>query len=348
MKILLFGEYSGLYKNLKEGLDELGHETKIVSRGDGWKKIESDIKIVSSKVRGLSRITKILGYIKVSRHLKKYDVVQIINPYEVYLPPATKILYNFLYKSNDKIFISAVGDDYYYFKKMWEYRYNPYMNQNKDDICKKYKKKITDYILQKSQGVISGSYDYSEAYRNHYKFKGTIPFPINTNKIVYKENKVKEKIVIFHGLNREDFKGTEYIKEALSKIKDKYGDKVEIIIDGRLPLEEYLKVIERTNIIIDQCKSYGYGMNAIYSLAMGKVVLSGAEPEAIDELGIKGFCPVVNIIPNSEQIFIEIEKFILNPNLIQEYGMNGRKYVEKYHDYKKVAQKYLDIWEQSI
>ncbi len=37
-KILLFGEFSGLHTNLKEGLEELGYEVTIVSAGDGKKK----------------------------------------------------------------------------------------------------------------------------------------------------------------------------------------------------------------------------------------------------------------------------------------------------------------------
>ena len=59
----------------------------------------------------------------------------------------------------------------------------------------------------------------------------------------------------------------------------KYSDKIDIRVVERAPLLEYLKIMQEANIIIDQCYSYGYGMNAIEALAMGKVVLSGNEEE---------------------------------------------------------------------
>ena len=47
MKILLLGEYSGIHKNLKEGLVELGHDCVVASAGDNWKKISTDINLES-------------------------------------------------------------------------------------------------------------------------------------------------------------------------------------------------------------------------------------------------------------------------------------------------------------
>lgn len=37
-KILLLGEYSGLYHNLKQGLQELGADVTLAANGDAWKK----------------------------------------------------------------------------------------------------------------------------------------------------------------------------------------------------------------------------------------------------------------------------------------------------------------------
>ena len=42
MKILLLGEYSGLFNSLKEGLVELGHNVTLISDGDGFKNYPSD------------------------------------------------------------------------------------------------------------------------------------------------------------------------------------------------------------------------------------------------------------------------------------------------------------------
>ena len=44
MRILLFGEFSGLFNCLKEGLVALGHEVYLVSDGNGFKNYPSDFR----------------------------------------------------------------------------------------------------------------------------------------------------------------------------------------------------------------------------------------------------------------------------------------------------------------
>lgn len=44
MKILLFGEFSGFFTCLKDGLTALGHEVFLASSGDGFKNYPSDFR----------------------------------------------------------------------------------------------------------------------------------------------------------------------------------------------------------------------------------------------------------------------------------------------------------------
>ena len=39
MRVLLVGEFSGFYLNLKQGLQELGVDVTLAANGDGWKQI---------------------------------------------------------------------------------------------------------------------------------------------------------------------------------------------------------------------------------------------------------------------------------------------------------------------
>lgn len=77
-----------------------------------------------------------------------------------------------------------------------------------------------------------------------------------------------KKLKIFQGLNREDTKGTKYIREDMLEIEKNYPDDIEIYIVGEISLNKYLKVLENFNIVIDQPLSYEYGMNALYAMAM--------------------------------------------------------------------------------
>ena len=81
-------------------------------------------------------------------------------------------------------------------------------------------------------------------------------------------------------------------------------------------------------------------------MAMGKVVLGGAEPEALDFLGIKD-SPIINILPSSESIIDAIEKLIIDREKLKVLGYESRKYVEKYHDHIEIAKKYISVWTEN-
>ena len=62
--------------------------------------------------------------------------------------------------------------------------------------------------------------EYKTCYEDHKKLLNFIEMPMNSEEISFFENDVKDKIVIFHGLNRYGFKGTRHI-EAAFKILEK-------------------------------------------------------------------------------------------------------------------------------
>ena len=148
---------------------------------------------------------------------------------------------------------------------------------------------------------------------------------------------------LFHGLNRYGFKGTKYVEEAFRELQQRYPNDLELIIDGKLPLDEYLSVMRRANIVIDQVNSYSLGMNGLYALAMGKIVLGGAEREGLRSLGIEK-SPVFNIEPCKDSIVQKIEEILETRNLIPELGCNSRRFVEDVHCHIKIGQRYVETW----
>jgi glycosyltransferase involved in cell wall biosynthesis len=50
-------------------------------------------------------------------------------------------------------------------------------------------------------------------------------------------------------------------------------------------------------------------------------------------------------LPNVENLVTELSFLIENPNEIEAIGIRARAFVEKEHNYVKVAEKYLKAWE---
>lgn len=353
MRVLLLEDYSGLHKNLKEGLLELGHKVSLATRGDGFKKtVESNIYFPSHHNKYIRTIEKLILPILKIRDYYNYDVVQLVTN-NIFGLLQFNYNYHILYRiknNSEKMFLSSCGLDYFVYSDRAKLKYNPIdesiildANGRNMFIDKHYYRNNIE-VVNLVDGIIPISYTYSEAYRQNNKLLDAIPLPINVDKIKFIPQNIKNnKLKIFHGINREGFKGTKYIREAMERLKAHYPNEVEIIIDGRMPLNKYLQVLGETNIVVDQALSYGYGMNAIYSMAMGKVVLSGNEPETQKEFG-RTDIPVINILPSVEDIYNKLEKLVLNKKNVIEVGEKSRLFVEDFHHYVKVAQKYVDTW----
>lgn len=349
MKIALVGEMSGLYKNLRIGLESYGHIVDIYADEDGWKKITGANFPLSNK-KGNSIISKIYGYIfwpiYITSKIKNYDVVQVISPH-LFMDCLNTVLVRKIIKNNKQVFVSMAGECFT-LEEIYQhgaFRYYIYDNEPSSFLKKNlfWNSKSELKLMKLFKGIIPISYEYAIACKKYKNLCNAVQIPIDYKAITYHQNIVNDKIVIFHGLNRENVKGTSFIRRAMEKISQKYPNKVKCIITGRLPLEKYLEIMQQTNIIIDQCKTYSWGLNALYGLAEGKVVLGGGEPEAKSFFNVPDN-PIINILPDENDIFMKLEYLILNQDYISTLGEKGRKYIEKYHNPLLIAAQYLDIW----
>jgi hypothetical protein len=352
MNILLLGEFSALHKNLKEGLQELGHKAVIASSGDGWKNVPRDIDLNYQARSILGKARRYFYPLEKLREMSGFDVVQLMNPfifYDRFFP--SRIFIDQVAKRNDKFFMLAAGDDSYFWRYgRRELKYGPFDDFLKYDTkAKKYFMENDDafhfnnYVINKAEGIIPIMHEYEKSYEGHPKIRKAIPIPINTTKVKYTVNRPGEKLIIFHGLNRYGFKGTRHIEDAFRLLAQKYPNDLELIIDGKMSLDEYLSLMDRVNVVIDQTSSYSCGVNAIYALAMGKVVLGGAEPESLISLGVES-TPVVNIEPNSASIVSNIEMLLEQKKNFEQLGFESRKFAEDVHGHIKVACQYVKAW----
>lgn len=355
MKILLLGEFSGYFTNLKKGLVLLGHDVTLASTEDAWKKIKGTDYLLYET--GIKNKWKALYNVLVKPILKRrdlygFDVVQIVHPI-IYPLSIDKFMLSEIIDHSQKSFMSVAGNCYSLYKswadgKLGYYTYDDNLESYERylDETPKSKKRIDteNYLYSKVDGLISIQYEYAVGVRERPNFKGSVILPMDTSNIEYTPNKIVDgKIRIAHGIIKEKFKGTSYILEAMNIIKEKYPNDVELMVDGKMPLDKYLNWLKSCNILIDQCKEHAYGLNAMYAMAMGKIVLGGATKKSLEEHHIE-HCPVVHIEPNVQQIVEQLESIIKRKDEFEKIGLECRNYVEKYHDCVKVAEQYIKIW----
>lgn len=373
MRILLVGEFSRLHNSLKEGLVALGHEVVIIANGDGFKNFPVDLstkaKWSESKVGNIARqlIYRLTTWdtarlefgIRFYFHLnqlKNFDVVQYINEAPIQTTPRLeRFLLKKLFKNNKKTFLLCCGVDYvvanYLLAKKERYSImNPYFenpNSKKEylfifDFLTPNHKKTHDLVYQNIEGVFASDIDYVLPLQKHPQFLGLLPNPINTTQFCFSEIEITDKIIIFLGINRGTYytKGISFFEKALEVIQAKYPTKVALTIAESLPYTEYISLYDQSHIVLDQVYGFDQGYNALEAMAKGKVVFTGAENEFVDHYHLTETV-AINALPDVDYLVNKLSHLIENPIEIKKIGAAARQFIEKEHDYIKIAKQYL-------
>jgi hypothetical protein len=130
---------------------------------------------------------------------------------------------------------------------------------------------------------------------------------------------------------------------AFDLLEKRHPDRFEFVHVTNMPIDRYLELMKRVNVVVDQTNGYSCGMNALFALAMGKVVLGGAEPEALSLYGGAG-SPVRNILPDAADIATKLEELLDAGPILAQMAEEARHFVERHHHYLTVAGRYLDAW----
>lgn len=379
MKILLMGEYSNVHATLAEGLRKLGHHVTVLSNGDFWKNYPRDIDLVRKpgKLGGIMYMMKL--YTNVHK-LRGYDIVQLINPMFLELK-AERIfpIYQYLRKHNKKIILGGFGMDYYWvsvcckdkplrysdFNIGNELRTNADALKERKDWLGTEKGRLNQMIAEDCDGIITGLYEYWACYQPVFPQKTTfIPFPIkpklitsgNGNSYTNAENHqvipldIPKKVKLFIGINksRSEYKGTDIMLKAAQAIAKKYPDKMELRIAESIPFAEYVKMMNGSDAILDQLYSYTPSMNPLEAMARGIICIGGGEPENYEIIHEDKLHPIINVLPNYESVYQELEHLVLHPELVPLLKQQSIEYINKHHDYIKVAKRYEAFYQKLL
>lgn len=368
MKILLLGEYSNVHWTLAEGLRLLGHEVCVVSNGDFWKNYNRDISLVRKNHGKFSGVKYFFHALKLLPELKGYDVVQVINPMFLELK-AERILpfYKQLRRQNGKMFLGAFGIDSYWVKYCMQtpspLLYSDFnvggefidneMNRGLIAAWRNTEKeRLNNYMAKDVDGIIAGLYEYHAAYKELFGDKLVyIPFPVKSERgesVAFYDGNRKMRFFIGVQRTRNVFKGSDIMLRALERLQHNYPESCEIIKAESVPFEEYSKMVNGCDVLLDQLYGYSPAMNALLALAKGKVVVGGAEEECYEILNEHELRPMVNVRPSEDDVYMKLENLVLNKEKIARMQEDSLLFIERHHSFDNVARRYIDFWEHGL
>lgn len=360
MRILLLGEYSNVHTTLADGLRSLGHEVVTASNGDFWKNYPRDIDLS----RPTGSFSGLRLWLKVIRHIKQFrgfDIVQIINPLFLELKAEHLFpIFAYLKKHNKKIILCAFGMDYYWVKRSEEmiFRYGDFnigdtirhtaeADKARRDWLGTSKERLNKYCANLSDAIVTGLYEYDACYRPLFPDKTTfIPYPIKPSASHEITSSANKPIRIFIGISkaRSAYKGTDIMLQAATDLKKKYPERVDLQIAEAIPFQQYRNMMLGSDMILDQLYSYTPAMNALEAMNHGIICVGGGEPENYDILGETTLRPIINVHPDYNSVYKELENLILHPEILPILKQQSIEYIARHHDFIKVARKYEELY----
>ncbi len=368
MRILLLGEYSNVHNTLAQGLRKLGHEVTVASNGDFWRGYSRDINLAreGGLVGTLSFACRLLPALW---RMRGYDIVQLINP--VFLELKAERLYwvfDYLKRHNGRVVLLAAGDDYYYpelHTRRKVMRYSDFYIGDEEHCCDYVrtqtrewlygeKGRLTRYVAKHCDAIVACAYEYWLPYSlsedtspNGERLRSklvSIPFAYAVPDLTVR--KVEGRVRVFIGISREraEMKGTDIMLQVAKDLLGRYPDRMELLVANGVSFDEYSRMMDSADVLLDQIYSYGPGMNALLAMSKGIVAVSGAEPEHYEQLGEYQVRPIVNVYPSYGDVYEKLERLILNPELVNRLKLESREYVARNHEYVMVSRRYEELY----
>lgn len=243
-----------------------------------------------------------------------------------------------LHMIKKRVIMEYHGDDIRYFYNHEKPEYYPYDNLV---VRSKRAKKTNDRIMKYVDTIIT----HDEELRKHIPHNRLYitPLRIDISRFTpaFPEAE-KESVVIVHAPSDYIGKGSKYVLASIDQLKQQYD--IEFILVEKKTQQEAFELYKKADIIIDQFFAQTYGVFAVESMAMGKPVVGYIS----DEIK-KTFPTSMPIVSATIDNLTDVLKgLIKDGKRRRELGIAGRKYVETYHDYRKVAQVQMDIYNNRI
>lgn len=370
LRILLVGDYSNMHSQLARTLRDMGHHVTLMSDGCGFMDTQRSIDITRRKgiVGGAWLAARCYG--PLHKFMRGNDIVALQDTH--FMPLRTKRLRYFFERlrgENGAVFLTAASTDSYYVKECLNHdsslHYNEFrVGNNLTEFSLSNKEWLdgwqcdeltayNDYIYQHVDGVVTALYEYQLAtLRNLPPEKveyGGIPIDTESLK-PYAIPGNPDCVNIFLGRHKRRMleKGTDILEQAARVVCDRHPGKVHLEIVEDRPYAEYINLMAKSHIVLDQIYSYSPATNAMIAMSRGLAAASGGEPEFYDFIGERENRPIINVTPDLDRTIEILDGVASAPEKLKARGEASRRFVVRHNEATVVAERFLNFWRRRL
>ncbi|WP_066892504.1 transferase [Clostridium nigeriense] len=316
---------------ITEGLKRLGVKTKTLNYYPSYLGYKSDYTIDVNSFKSWEEANFEIKNL-VPKLISENDV------FHFYFGTSMTLDYSdlpLLKELGKKVIMQYVGSDVRMYSKAIKLnKYAVAKDRNEDNIKRK-----LEFISRYVPNCLV-DYELAEYVKDYHSNIHYIRAAIDLSKYKCVKEVSNKKFKIVHAPTAPEIKGTRYILKAIEELKEKYDFDFELV--QGMSHEQATKIYEKADLIIDQILIGSYGLFAVESMAMGKPVICWIS-DFMKEKYPKEL-PIISA--NPDNIKEKIEYAIKNKDMLKGIGLEGRKYVEKYHDMNIIAKDMMEIYKE--
>ena len=113
-----------------------------------------------------------------------------------------------------------------------------------------------------------------------------------------------------------------------------------------LPYNKFINLYDRAHILLDQLYGHDQGSNGLEAMAKGKAVFTNATYVFKKQYNLDEKV-AINGLPDVDYLVKQLSFLIDNPDEIKALGKRARTFIEKEHNYVKIAAKFVTVWQKA-
>jgi hypothetical protein len=149
--------------------------------------------------------------------------------------------------------------------------------------------------------------------------------------------------LLVHAPSNPAVKGTAYIRAAVESLRAKGRDFAYCELTG-MSHATVLETLQRADLVLDQLTLGHYGVFAVEAMSLGKPTICFLLPEVLDAYPPE--LPIINANPDT--VGDVLDAWLANGAGRHQAGRASRAFAETTHDYRVVAQHFVDLYRQLL
>lgn len=192
-------------------------------------------------------------------------------------------------------------------------------------------------------GIVQ-DYEVHAYVKPYYKEVDVLPLAIDVSRFqpVYPKEEEACPLVI-HAPTNPAFKGTVLVEQVIDKLKRECPLRYLRIEKQRHT--DAIALYRQADIIIDQILCGSYGLLSVEAMALGKPTVVFVRDDLMGTFA-QGIPPVCNANPDT--LYDVLRVLLRSGSVRRQRGIEGRKYVEAYHDSGVVVKQLLALYSRVI